>query len=135
VPDAPEIRASDAEREQVATQLRRHAEEGRLDVDELGERLQQAYAARTRAELERLTADLPAAPAPRAQPPAQQRGWGLPERLGTYAAVMVLLVVIWALTGAGHFWPMWPAIGWGIAILTGRDKRFGRRGPGRRRLP
>jgi hypothetical protein len=121
VAEQPDIRASDAERERTATLLRDHASEGRLDVDELDVRLQQAYAARTRGDLEVLTADLPpAAPARRADPPAQ-RGWGLRERLGSYLGVMALLVVIWAVTGADYFWPMWPAIGWGIALLTGKD--------------
>jgi hypothetical protein len=120
----PDIRASDAERERVATLLRDHASEGRLDVDELDERLQQAYAARTRSDLELLTADLPPAPpARRAEPPAQvDRSWGLRERVGAYVAVMVVLVVIWAATGADYFWPMWPALGWGIALITGKDQ-------------
>jgi uncharacterized protein DUF1707/2TM domain-containing protein len=120
--DGLDIRASDAERERTATLLRDHASEGRLDVDELDARLQQAYAARTRGDLEALTTDLPpAAPARGADPPAAPHGWGLRERIGSYLAVMVLLVVIWAVTGAGYFWPMWPAIGWGIALVTGKD--------------
>jgi hypothetical protein len=56
-------RASDAEREAVVTRLRDAASEGRLTVEELAERIDAAYAARTHAELEPLTADLPAAPA------------------------------------------------------------------------
>lgn len=73
----PDLRASDADRERAVLTLGRAAGEGRLDVDELEERLQAAYAARTRAELERLLADVggaidgdlaPApAPAPRAR--------------------------------------------------------------------
>src|SRR5919206_178586 len=43
-----EMRVSDREREAVAEQLREHAAEGRLDPDELEERLTAAYAARTR---------------------------------------------------------------------------------------
>jgi hypothetical protein len=33
-----------------------------------------------------------------------------------YILVNGLLVVIWWVTsdGAGHFWPMWPLLGWGI---------------------
>ena len=31
---------------------------------------------------------------------------------------MALLVVIWALTGAGYFWPIWPMLGWGIGVLS-----------------
>jgi hypothetical protein len=120
--DLPDIRASDAERERTATLLREHAGVGRLDADELDERLERAYAARTQGELATLTADLPPLDRAQARPPAERGGWGLKERVGAYVAVMVVLVAIWAATGAGYFWPMWPAIGWGIAILTGKDQ-------------
>jgi hypothetical protein len=53
-------RASDAEREATVTRLRKAAAEGRLTVEELTERIDAAYAASTQAELEPLTADLPA---------------------------------------------------------------------------
>jgi hypothetical protein len=116
----PDIRASDAERERVATLMRDHAAEGRLSVEELDERLQRAYAARTRSELDALTSDLPARPAQPGRAPAPRRASHLRERGAAYAAVMVLLVVIWAATGADYFWPMWPALGWGIALVTGK---------------
>jgi hypothetical protein len=54
----PELRASDTDREHAAEALRQAAGEGRLTVDELDERLNQAFAARTRAELATLVADL-----------------------------------------------------------------------------
>jgi hypothetical protein len=54
-------RASDAEREAVVARLRDAAGEGRLTVEELAERIDAAYTATTHAELEPLTADLPAA--------------------------------------------------------------------------
>jgi hypothetical protein len=53
-------RASDGEREATVARLREAAGEGRLTVEELAERIDAAYAASTRAELEPLTADLPA---------------------------------------------------------------------------
>ena len=53
-----EQRASDAERERAAEHLRRAGGDGRLTVDELDERVQQAYEARTRGELERLLDDV-----------------------------------------------------------------------------
>jgi hypothetical protein len=56
-------RASDAEREAIVTRLREAATEGRLTVEELTERIDAAYGASTRDELEPLTADLPAAAA------------------------------------------------------------------------
>jgi hypothetical protein len=52
-------RASDSEREATVAHLREAAAEGRLDVEELVDRIDAAYAAATRAELEPLTADLP----------------------------------------------------------------------------
>ena len=53
-------RASDSEREAIVTRLREAAGEGRLTVEELTERIDAAYAATSRDELEPLTADLPA---------------------------------------------------------------------------
>ena len=66
----PQLRASDADRERVATVLRDAAAEGRLGFDELDERLTSAYAAKTYADLEPLTRDLPdqGAGAPRPVP-------------------------------------------------------------------
>lgn len=59
-PEVPELRASDADRERVATALRDALAEGRLDVEEFEERLAAAYRARTYRELEPLIRDLPA---------------------------------------------------------------------------
>jgi hypothetical protein len=56
--ETPELRASDADREQAAELLRSAAGEGRLTVDELDDRLAEAFGARTRAELEQLVADV-----------------------------------------------------------------------------
>jgi fatty acid desaturase len=107
-----DVRASDTEREQVAETLRTHAAAGRLDPDELDERLGRAFAARTRADLEPLVADLPAAaPKPRRELP----------RVAPVIPLAILLVAIWALTGAGYFWPIWP-IG---ALLIGAFKHSG----------
>src|ERR1700759_2830353 len=54
------MRASDAEREAVVGRLNRAAGEGRLTMDEFSGRLELAYAARTRGDLEPLLHDLPA---------------------------------------------------------------------------
>ena len=56
--ELPELRASDADRERAADTLRRAAGVGRLTMDELDDRLNAAYAARTRAELEQLVIDV-----------------------------------------------------------------------------
>ena len=68
------FRASHADREQVVGALQAAFVQGRLTADELDERVGQALAARTYAELAALTADLPTAPAPARQPaPAQHQ--------------------------------------------------------------
>jgi len=59
VPDPQHLRASDADRERVAETLREAAGEGRLTMDELDERLDAVYAAKTYAELVPITQDLP----------------------------------------------------------------------------
>ena len=110
-----ELRVSDADRDLVAERLRAAAGEGRLSAEELEERLETAFGARTEAELQPLTADLPA-------PVARMSGRRLPARpdFGPYVGVSVMLVAIWALTGMGYFWPIWPILGWGSSfVFTG----------------
>lgn len=55
----PDIRLSDAERQEALDALSEHVRTGRLDVDEFGDRSARATAARKRSELEPLFADLP----------------------------------------------------------------------------
>jgi hypothetical protein len=57
--DRSRLRISDADRHRVAELLREAAGEGRLDIDELDERLEAAYSAKTYGDLVPLTADLP----------------------------------------------------------------------------
>ncbi len=59
---SPQMRASDADRDQVMEVLRVAAGEGRLTPDELDERLEAALSSRTFGELAALTADLMAGP-------------------------------------------------------------------------
>src|SRR3954447_24452171 len=71
--DPAQLRISDADRHQVAEILREAAGEGRLDIDELDQRLEATYAARTYADLVPITFDLPSPPHVRpvpARPPA-----------------------------------------------------------------
>lgn len=59
----PELRASDSDRERAVEVLRHAGSNGQLTVDELEERVSAAYDARTRRELEQLTADVSPLPA------------------------------------------------------------------------
>jgi hypothetical protein len=58
--DPSRLRISDDDRHRVAEVLREAAGEGRLDLDELDQRLEATYAARTYADLVPITEDLPA---------------------------------------------------------------------------
>jgi Domain of unknown function (DUF1707) len=55
----PSLRASDADRDQAAAQLREATVEGRITGQELEERLESLFASRTYGELDALLADLP----------------------------------------------------------------------------
>ena len=56
-----EMRVGDAEREAAAAELREHYASGRLTLDELNERVDKAFAATTRGDLNALMTDLPSA--------------------------------------------------------------------------
>lgn len=71
--ETPAIRASDSEREQTVELLRRHSVDGRLTLEEFAGRIERAYEAKTRDELEELTRDLPATTATAAAPERRQK--------------------------------------------------------------
>jgi Domain of unknown function (DUF1707) len=96
-PQPPAIRVSDRERDAAAQRLQAAFAEGRLDDDEFDQRMRSALTARTSADLDMLTEDLPApappggTPATAARPPGRwavaykgsvRRGgrWRVPER-------------------------------------------------------
>ena len=60
--DLPAVRVSDAERDRAALELREHAVAGRLTLEELSERLDEVYAARTTEELALVERELPPLP-------------------------------------------------------------------------
>jgi hypothetical protein len=123
IPEPHDMRTSDAERESVVDVLREHAAAGRLDADELEERLGAAYAAQLRADLVPLVADLPVAapepaPAPRPRRPRPQ--------LQPLVMISVMLIAIWALSGMGYFWPIWPIGAMALCALGGGGYAPGR---------
>ena len=116
---APTQRASDAEREAVAERIRAAAGDGRLDHDELEERLEAAYSARTVGELATLTNDLPERDSGSA---GREPAWQSEEvraKLATFIVANTICIAVWALTGAdGDFWPKWVLLGTGIALFV-----------------
>jgi hypothetical protein len=84
---SPELRASDAERDQAVDLLRQHAGSGRLTPSELDERTENAYAAKTREDLAAVLQDLPAAATGWPTGQGKARRWfvaifGRPQRRG-----------------------------------------------------
>ena len=97
------MRVSDSERERVAQFLREQALEGRLDHDELDERLGGAYGAKTAGELQDLIEDLPhrrvaASPARRPGPPRRRNG---PHPLAIAGMCLLALLVLPTLAAGG----------------------------------
>ena len=77
---APVVRASDADREAVIARLQTALGEGRIDLDEFGQRADAAYSAVTIAELDLLMADLPAG----GRPPVEIVGTRAPEEVSSF---------------------------------------------------
>jgi hypothetical protein len=114
----PGHRASDAEREAVAERLRDAAAEGRLDPDELGDRVEAAYKAQTVAELEPLTADLPPLPEPAPRREPVLRNEHVRRRLAGFITPNLICIGVWLASGAnGDFWPKWVLLVTGIALV------------------
>jgi uncharacterized membrane protein len=44
-----------------------------------------------------------------------------------YVLVNAMLVAIWAITGADFFWPVFPILGWGIAVAFNAWDVYGRK--------
>jgi hypothetical protein len=138
MPSNPQMRASDADRDRVAAALREHCAQGRITMDELHERLEVTYAAKTLGALQEITADLPetdlyALPVPAAQrasvSSARHRTvevyrTGLRAGWAVYASVNLLCFTIWLITSITsaeliYPWWIWVAGPWGAALLAG----------------
>ena len=112
---APELRIADADRDRTVERLRAAAAEGRLDPDELEERVSNALSARTQSDLDAVLRDLPAPHVPAAVP---DRSLILRERAAAFLVPNVVCIAVWAATGAGSFWPGWVLLGTGIAFAV-----------------
>ncbi len=117
--DASATRVSDAERARAVDLLAHHHGAGRLDLGEFDSRAAAAWNARTRADLRAQFADLPDDPprgTDRTRRPRTDLGTAI--HAGAYLAVVVGLWMVWAVTGAGHPWPLYPMLGWGTGLVA-----------------
>jgi hypothetical protein len=128
----PALRIGTDERERAASALSEHFAAGRLSQDELEERLDRAYAARTGADLLALFRDLPSrTPLPARVPPRDQAG--PTRRPAAGAALLVAVVVIaglWVATVRVPPFFLIPLV-W-FALARGRRGRHGPWGAPRR---
>lgn len=142
--DRLDMRASDAERQDVVERLRAALGDGRLKMDEYVERMGRAYEAVTHGDLVPLCRDLPEAttpaparPAPAPAPVPAAVPAPVPDHRGVFArqpaALKVLWtiwlvavsvnVVVWGLVSATtvhllYPWPLWVAGPYGAALLA-----------------
>ncbi|MFI1993203.1 DUF1707 domain-containing protein [Actinoplanes sp. NPDC020271] len=128
------MRAADADRQQIADQLKGALDEGRLSLHEYDDRVAAAYAARTYAELLVIVQDLPrpgiSAAEVHARRAAEERRES--SRLPTamvvlwtiWASVVAVNLVVYALVRATvndyvYPWPAWMLVpGAGLAAVT-----------------
>ncbi len=129
---ADDLRASDEQRERAAQEIREHFAAGRLTDDELSDRVQAAYAARTQGDLDALLADLPRLPASPAQRKAElrvRRG-ELQRRMlqeaGGGVGTIAICTAIWVASGAsGFFWPIFVVLAVLIPLLRNGWRLYG----------
>jgi hypothetical protein len=143
--DAPPIRASNADRADVAERLAAALAEGRLTPEEAEERLAACYAAKYQRDLTALTRDLPrpAAVAKAAAPPARSPLLATPflVHTGLASLLSIMLVAVWAAVpqvpdiDQGHhgppfqgdfFWPILPIFWLAVSVLVHAAVRMNR---------
>ena len=150
MPGDPRIRASDADRDRVASLLREHHAAGRLTAEEFHERMDRALEAKTLGELDELMTDLPAIDLYQLPDASLRRGPPRPGQsllpadpghagpakftpgtvaMGAWAVVTSAMVAIWAVAavvGSGTWFPWWAliALPW-IWVIVRRSQRPG----------
>ncbi|MFC5994584.1 DUF1707 domain-containing protein [Pseudonocardia hispaniensis] len=125
-----DLRASDADRRAVQDRLQWAHGEGLLDLNEFDARTRAAWDSKTRGELARLTADLPARPRSPARPRVfSDTAGGVTMRVLTivFASIAVVNLIVWGLLvlTIGWVYPWWvwtaapPGAVLGVLYLAG----------------
>ena len=118
------MRAGDADRDSTIATLREAFAEGRLTQEEFDERLESAHAARTYADLAKVTSDLPknSTEVDRRDSPTAKKRKDLKSAWASWLGVGVLVNIIWFATWMGsgpapYYWPIWVIGPWGGAMI------------------
>jgi Domain of unknown function (DUF1707) len=121
----PQMKASDADRDEVVAALSEHFQAGRLTTDELDDRAGRALSARTLGELDALTTDLPAGwqakPAPEASPQRPRHG-----EFAVIAAVLAVLAVVALVAGVRsdhHGLDIWVVVPIALIVVRRLSRR------------
>jgi hypothetical protein len=121
----PDMRVSQAERDEVAAALARHYADGRLSLGEYEDRVAAAYEARTGRDFEPLLADLPApvpattptsTPAPAGSGAGARRPWFDRTRLPVYLPRLLAVTGVLILAVGSGWWVLW--LLWPALVLT-----------------
>ncbi len=116
-------RAGDIDRQKTAARLGQALAQGYLALPEYDQRVQEAFQTQTTGELRELVADLPIDRIRRADPrrraakaAAARKSVGI--HFAAFLAMTAIVLVVWAATGVGYFWPIWPILGAGIGLVS-----------------
>ena len=117
--DRSRLRASDADREQVVTVLKAAFVQGRLTRDEFYLRVTQVFASRSYADLDALTADIPAGvakpkpPEPAGQPDSEKLiSRGIAVGAGAGLVIPVVVGIVLSIAGG-------PMVGVAVGVVAG----------------
>ena len=145
-PDPVHMRAADADRHQIAEQLKAALDEGRLSLHEYDDRVREAYAAQTYGDLLGLVTDLPKPGLSAAEVNARRAAELKREARRLPTALMVLWTVwgalaavnlmVWVLVAVTvdedvYVWPVWllvPGAALGVVTVGVQLMRSQRRG-------
>ena len=113
--------AADERMDAAYRSLRQRFVDGRITLSEFEEEVGKVYSARVHQEPRDTLPWYPSSAGVSVRS-ASSAPWlrvqtvEVPAQVRVYVLVMAMLVGIWAVTGMGYFWPIWPMMGWGIGI-------------------
>ncbi len=116
--DTPEMRISDAERQDVIRRIQSAYAEGRLDTSELEERLEVTHRSKVSSDLTRVVADLPDPPQPLRVRANSDRWTAALIQWKPLLAAPLICTLIYLITSPGdYYWPIWVWFGVSVPVI------------------